>query len=66
MGLCKADAEKFFRDRTEANTLETEQARSEFSVKDSDGMEAQLAQAGQIHGGGVEDPLFVGDNVVEG
>ncbi len=65
MLLGEVDAEEFFDHRSETNPGETGEAGAEFGVEQACGIEADLAQAGQVLAGGVEDPLFLADDVVE-
>jgi hypothetical protein len=59
------DAEKLFHHRAEADAGQAEQPGGQFGVEDADGIQADLAQAGQVLAGGVQDPLLIGESVVE-
>ena len=65
MLLGERDAEQLLDDGGEADARHPEQARRELGVEDAVGVEADLAQAGEVLARRVEHPLLVADGSCE-
>ncbi len=60
MLLREMDAEELFDDGSESHARQAREPCAEFGVEDALRIEADLAQAGEILAGGVQNPLLAG------